>query len=205
MNLQEPDPPPISEDEANSILERLYPSFWLVVQAAWKDWEDIPVKQRTRLTARARAGNVSDFLAFHARVILNQLPGVNIIPYRGLFLVGVDGRVVLRFKKLRDDKKTSNILTRQQRLLRENRAAMLPGIPPKAAILVVGYLLNITQTGIEAVLITCQNGNRLEYFIPIPKTQAKSSSNIIDMPKREEKQRPIVKPKKIEKKKEEGQ
>lgn len=189
---------PLSEDEAKSILERLFPYFWQIVIAAWQEWEKIPPAQRLKLGPRARANNVYDFIAFHARLVFSKVPGCDILDHRGLMLLGVDGRAVVRFKKLRDDKRTSNIMTRQQRLYSTGRE--LPGMPPKAGRLVVGYLLNLTQSGVEALLVTCQFGSRLEYYFEIPKIE----SNVVPLPLPQERRKPKVRAVKIAKPEEEG-
>lgn len=197
-NLQAPADLPLSEDEAKTILERLFPYFWQIVLAAWQDWEKIPPAQRLKIGARARANNIYDFIAFHARFILGKVPGCNIIDHRGLMVLGVDGRAIVRFKKLRDDKRTSNIMTQQQMLFSTGKE--LPGMPPKAGRLVVGYLLNLTATGIEALLVTCQQGTRLEYYFDIPKAE----SNVVPLPLPQERRKPKVRAIKISKPEEEG-
>jgi hypothetical protein len=43
----------------------------------------------------------------------------------------------------------------------------LPGMPPAAARLIIGYQLNLTQTDIEAILVTYPNGSQLSWSYPI--------------------------------------
>jgi hypothetical protein len=191
--LQTLTPSPISQDDAEAALERFYPAFWELMSTAWKKWESIPPNLRVELNTRARANCVSSFIAFNAESLFRKIPGATIIPSRGMILVGVDGKILLRFKKLDSDKRYRNILTRQQRMFALHQE--LPGMPAKASVLVVGYLLNTTETGVEAVLVTCTNGTRLEFFFDVPKVE----TNVVELPLQQDKRKPRVRAIKIEK------
>src|ERR1051325_7384715 len=157
-NLSGSNQPPIPPDDAENLLNRLFNDFWMIVGAAWQSWENLPALERMKLDARARAACINRFIVFEAKLHFSKVNGVNVVERRGMFLLSVEGRVLLRFKKLREDKKTSNVPTRQQKLFSTHKE--LPEMPPHAAYLTVGYMLNITETGIEAVLVTCQNGSQ---------------------------------------------
>ena len=165
----------ISRAEAKRILEPYFSTFRQTLRDAWEEWEHIPIEQRSKINARARANCLYDFIVHYARVHFANAPGVTLLERRGLFLLGFQGRITIRFKKLGPGKKTSNIQTQQQ--VDFNLQIKLPGILI-ADRLTVGYILDATQTSIKDVLVTLQTGRRLEWDIPIIETQP----TVIEMP-----------------------
>jgi hypothetical protein len=112
------------------------------------------------------------------RAYFGKIDGITFIENRGWTLVGVDGRVLLRFKKLGKDKRSSNYPTAQQQKFAFQFE--LPGFPPEAARLTVGYQLNNLQTEIERILVTYPNGKQLHWdFEVLPQT---SERTVIKLP-----------------------
>src|ERR1700749_1862407 len=99
-DLQELPKPLISKEEAQSLLQPYMAAFWKIMLAVWKAWEGIPEEQRMMMTATARANCLYSFTIHHARTHFSNDPNVKIIEKR-LFLVGIKGLVLLRFKKLK--------------------------------------------------------------------------------------------------------
>ena len=153
-----------SQDDADSILNPHYTAFEEFMFGAWKDWESVPVAQRTQLSPRARAACVYDFIVNRAKTYFSKVKGADLVVRRGLILFGLDGKVLLRFKKLNKNKKASNILTNQQ--IEFSLQRTLPGIPPQAARLIVGYQLNEVPFAIELGLSAPHAGSLL--FLPLP-------------------------------------
>jgi hypothetical protein len=157
--------PLFTEDEADEVLKPYYDAIRSFFFGAWNDWEKLPAAMRSKLSARARANFLYDFILFRAKSHFTGLKDVIMIERRGLFLFGVLGKVIFRFKKLNRDKRHCNIPTGQQIMLSLQRE--LPGMPPAAARLIVGYQLNLTQTDIETILVTYPNGKNLSWAYPI--------------------------------------
>jgi hypothetical protein len=165
----------ISRDEARGTLEPHFPVLRQVLRDAWEEWERVPVEQRSKLNARARANCLYDFIVHYAKLHFADVPGVIPFERRGLFLLGFSGRLTIRFKKLGAGNRASNIQTKQQ--VDFNLQIDLPGIP-RAFRLTVGYVLDAMQTSIKDVLVTHQTGRRVEWGIPIAQTHP----TILEMP-----------------------
>jgi hypothetical protein len=198
-----------SEDDADAVLKPYYPGLRNALLGAWRDWENLDPAMRVRLSPRARANLIYDFVLFRAREYFASSREVEILERRGLFLFGVAGKVLLRFKKLDKRLRHSNIPTRQQIELSLQRE--LPGMPPRAVSLIVGYQLDLTQTSIAAMFITYPNGRRIAWAYELPETV---SSNIAMLPSaasggssggQRNQQRPKVKARNITKKKDSEQ
>lgn len=198
-NLQEPPPPLISEEDAKRVLEPYMPVFWKMMLAVWKDWEEIPEKQRMMMTPTARANNLYSFILHYARSYFADVPGVTII-HKRLFLVGIHGLVLLRFKKLKSvfDKRSSNYRTLFQ--INYSTQRDLPNMPPEAARLTIGYVLDITQTALHGLFVTYPFGDTLYWdfeverqavkVVPMPATQKRErkvrAKNVVSKKKTEE-------------------
>jgi hypothetical protein len=198
-----------SEDDADATLKPYYSGLRSALLGAWKDWEEIEPAMRVRLSSRARACMVYDFILFRARQYFAYFKEVEILERRGLFLFGVNGKVLFRFKKLNQKRKHSNIPTHQQIELSLQRE--LPGMPPKAVTLIVGYQLDLTQTNIAAMLITYPNGRQIAWAYELPD---EGVNNIVTLPSvanndsgsgQRNQQKPKVKAKNITKKKDSEQ
>jgi hypothetical protein len=116
-------------------------------------------------SARSRASLVRDHIVEKIKQAFDGNKGVNIIDKRGLFLLSIDG-FVIRFKKLNKNFKTSNIQTQQT--LRFSNQLEIEGLYKPITNLNAGYIANEFWSDFEC-LITCPNGNRLDWVINIPK------------------------------------
>lgn len=183
-NLQDLPEPLISKEEAERLLTPYMATFWKIMLNVWKAWEEIPEKQRMMMTATARANNLYSFILHYARSYFSDNRDVKIIEKR-LFLVGIKGLVLLRFKKLKgiDDRRSSNYPTLFQRNYSTQK--ILPGMPPEAARLTVGYVLDITQTSVQGVFVTYPCGSILHWDFEVER----SAKKVVPMPTPEQRQR----------------
>jgi hypothetical protein len=196
MNSLPPEQMPLfTEDEADSVLKPYYDAIRGFFFGAWQDWEKLPDEMRAALSTRARANFIYDFILFRAKTFFSRNKEVTLIEKRGLFLFGLRGKVLFRFKKLKKDKRHCNIQTQQQIELSLQRE--LPGMPPKAASLIIGYQLNIPETDIEAILVTYPTGRQLSWSYPITDT---GETNVVAIPQAGNQQpptKPVVKARNI--------
>lgn len=171
-DLQELPEPLISKEEAQTLLQPYMGAFWKIMLTVWKAWEGIPEEQRMMLTPTARANCLHSFILHHARSHFHGKPDVQIIEKR-LFLVGIKGVVLLRFKKLKsiDDKRSSNYPTLFQ--LGYSAQQVLPGMPPEAARLTVGYVLDVTATSIQGIFVTYPCGKMLHWDFEVERHATK--------------------------------
>ena len=165
-NLQALPDPPISKEEAQTLLEPYFDYFWSIAESTWSHWENVPENGRMMATATARANMLFSFIVHFARSVFSEIEEAKIHEGR-LFLVGI-GDALLRWKKLRghDDLRSRNYPTLFQQ--EYSKQIRLPGIP-RSTRLTVGYVLNVTATAIDALYITCPTGNKILWFIEIPR------------------------------------
>jgi hypothetical protein len=168
-NLQDPPEPPLPREDALSLLEPHFDDFWSIAVSVWNAWENIPEDGRMMISPTARANVLFSYIVHYARSLFSEVKGARIYD-KQLFLVGL-GDALLRWKKLKShrDLRSRNYPTLFQREYTKQRR--LPSIPQSTR-LTVGYVLDITGTSIEALYITCPLGNRIEWYIEIPRPGA---------------------------------
>jgi len=188
-----------SEDNADLVLSPYYKSIIGFFFGAWSDWNRLSLKMRAQLSARARANLIYDLVLSRAKTYFNKLgdDSVTFIEKNGLFLFGVRGQVLFRFKKLDRCGRYKNIPTRQQVELSLQRD--LPGVPGKCALVVIGYQLNKLETEIRSILVTYQNGTQDTWEYSLRTDDEAQDANVIPLPKVGPR-KPIVRAKKIKKK-----
>jgi hypothetical protein len=148
------------------------------ISSAWKTYRSYSTDQLVVNSRRTRASSVSDLMQMGARA--NLPPGMVHVKVKGLSLFAIGGEAVLRFKKLRSSLLTSNYPT-QQALRFDGQRAVL-GVGRRAAgrqlslsfsepvHLNCGYVLNRTETAIEAMYVTCTAARgRLSWTIDLAK------------------------------------
>ncbi len=159
----------ISRDVAETILEPYMPLFGEPFPAAWAKWkrfgEEYPDLRRHQ-TPRTRASAIHDWASERAETVLQGMaPDVTLHRVHGFLLIVVEGQLHIRLKKFRSGLRTSGIATGQQQAFADQRP--LSGMP-EATNLVLGYELNVFQTEIARLAITCSIGERVRWAIEIP-------------------------------------
>src|SRR5436309_10577080 len=147
----------LSKTQAERILAPHRVALRDCIIAGWNQWEALPAKARAAIGSRARACVVYDFIIQAVSHRFEGRRGVQLFRSRGLWMLGIDNRLVVRFKKLRTDLRYSNYPTRQQQLF--SRQLDLVGIPA-ATRLVAGYLLDPLAIRISQTVITLQIGQQ---------------------------------------------
>ncbi len=155
----------LTQDEIMDIINPYLDELRACPVSAVNDY-NVQYKQlRSRHSLRSQASIIHDLMRDYATILLRPLKDVYIYEdINGLFIVEFHGKVQVRFKKLNSNMKFSNIPTQQTLDFYEQLE--LPGIPA-AARLVVGYILDETQTQLRKVAITCpktcSNGQENEW------------------------------------------
>lgn len=162
--------PSISKEEAAELLSPYLDLFRRCMDEAWHEWQSFYQSKHHLLDPRARAAIIHSEIANNARRYFEGLPNVQVKRARGILILNIHNRIVIRFKKLDHKHRTSNVLTRQQLLLSLN--LQLPGFPPHSARLNAGYKLDDLQTAIEEMLVTAQIGREVKWEINILSRQA---------------------------------
>ena len=129
-------------------------------------------------TPRTRASAVHDHMVARARRMFGASVNAHCMDQGGLFVVMLYGRIALRFKKLDDDLRSSNIPT-QQSMEFCSQELYLPGIK-RVTYLQAGYTLNRMQTGLSGAYIACPDGIGNHWHLPLD--IAKSAENVVHLP-----------------------
>lgn len=169
----------LTHSEAYSILESYLPFFHECIIGAWKDFCKWSPYSPHLITPRTRANIMHDFMTARARNKVNGTYGIRVHESGGLFLLIIEDKINIKFKKLNEDKRPSNIPTQQSLYFMEQME--LPGIP-FATNLVVGYELNKLQTDISAVSIICPLGIKNDWFFDIDGEIPSDEIEVIEIP-----------------------
>lgn len=155
----------LTRAEAENLLKPHYERFHGCVRPAWDDYiSKYPPEVRMIHTSRTKANIVRDHMVARACQAFEDVPSVRLLTHRGYFLVHVEGKVLLRFKKLGKNRRSSNYPTKQAVAYMDNLP--LDGIPESTR-LDVGYQLNDLQTMIATVLINCPRWQGTEWVIDL--------------------------------------
>lgn len=185
-NLRPRQLPLFRRNLADGILQPHYQGFLSIVQGAWADYLNLPAKDRAQFSPTTRANCVHNFMIFRARAYFLRIPKSYETESSGQILFGIDGKVLIRFKKLRKNKLPSNYPTTHAV---EFAAQMtLPGVE-RAARVTVGYILNKSQTEILTILVTYCIGDRIIWTIDIDEPGEGTGFNVVPYPTK-----PLTKP-----------
>lgn len=155
---------------------------------------------------RTRANLLRDHVVDHARVIFDnrQAEGIYVIETpNGLFCVkfdgkalGIEGCIIVRFKKLDKRKQTRNILTKQAINFSEQKVIVLV-VQPRLLGLVwhhdepekthahlnAGYIPNDLWTDFEGLFVTFPNGRySIEWFVNMVDEETGERTGVIELP-----------------------
>ncbi len=156
----------ITQDEANSILEKHYDRLCLAVAEGYERYRKYP--HRTLHRRSTRANIVNDEII--ARVIeeFDGVPETKLVELRsrGLRFLRIGDRLLLWFKKTDRQRKIRIYPTLPaQRLEEGGQIRLFPGL----SVLVVGYLLNHDETKVIRVSVAKSRGHRQkpEWYIDL--------------------------------------
>jgi hypothetical protein len=151
---------PISVEEAEVLLHPYVDDLVQIHRAALTYWRDL-VKTNPRLglddaNNQARARIISNYISAEIRVTFANTVGVRLLEDSGFLIMLIDEKAAIRFKKLNDELRPSNIMTGQQSDFATQE--LLPGFPPEATNLTFGHKLNLTGTEIDGFWLQCPRG-----------------------------------------------
>jgi len=98
----------------------------------------------------------------HANYIFRNDPNVKSIEYNGICGLLFYEALFIRFKKLNDRHKSSNIPTFQSITI--DNQGHLEGFPERPTILQAGYIIDKSFSQINTVLIVCPNGTKSNHW-----------------------------------------
>lgn len=194
-NLRPRQLPLFRRNLADGILQPHYQGFQSIVQGAWTDYLNLSPKDRAQFSPTTRANCVHNFMIFRARAYFLRIPKSYETSSFGQVLFGINGEVLIRFKKLKKNRLPSNYPT--PHAVDFAAQLTLPGIEPAARV-TVGYILSKNQTEILTILVTYCVGNRIVWTIDID--EPVDQINVVPYPSRTL-TKPRVRAKNVKKKK----
>lgn len=155
-----------SQDQIIEAIQSELPLLYDCIRKAWATYQQgYPEALKQHHTTRSRASLVHDHAVAFAREAFESRVGTYCQEVNKLFLVCFANGIVVRFKKLDEKLRASNIATQQ--CMDFMTQVPLPFIDD-AVNLHVGYRLNRLQTDIEGVYITQPAGPRSNtWFLPL--------------------------------------
>lgn len=113
------------------------------------------------ITPRTEASYANDKIIGRVREVFEGDFTVSVGKLYGLPMLNIRGKVVIRFKKLDRNCRSSNFDTTQQRLIRNGQP--LPGLEDESR-LIVGYRLDSLGIALSDVLVTCPKGRDVAWY-----------------------------------------
>ena len=153
-----------SKEESLEILAPYSDDLYEIVFSAWRNYPRLYKDVLNVHTPRSKSSLIHDHMVHHARQAFEGNSKVRCFDTQRLFLLNFHGKLLVRFKKLYEDKMPRNIPTQQTVLFSEQLE--LPQIP-SATHLVVGYELDAEQLGLQSISITCPNGKQTSWYSEI--------------------------------------
>jgi hypothetical protein len=152
-------------EQLMTAIDHLLDDFDAICRDAVVKYRSYPAEFIVEHDRRAAASNVyCHMLADAERRFLDQ-PKIIQKDIKGLkvWIVGKDA--VIRFKKMDEDGRSRNYPTKQAKSY--DLGATLPGLPPPAARLSVGYWLDPTETEVERVQVSRPLGRSVDWCAAI--------------------------------------
>jgi hypothetical protein len=147
-----------------------------VIQYGWDVWCRDYKPKHPILSARTRAGVIFDEIVHKVAEVFAGVPDVVFKRCKGNWLLYIGTDIVFRFKKLRPDRRYTNVKTHQQTLFQLQ--IELPGME-KGTLLQAGYVLDDLQTSLVRKVITCQFGKNVLWSIDLDE---RANAPIVQMP-----------------------
>ncbi len=141
--------------------------------SALQDYNDLDTFLKLTLSPTTRANFINDRMCFHIRDKMVNLPSVDFIRRRRrlhLVIIGEKEALEVKFKKLDDNRRPSNICTNESQEYMDQVQLEFPGMLHPITNIVAGYQLNTTRTGIKGIFVICPYGSQNKWEIGIPIT-----------------------------------
>lgn len=148
---------------------------------AWNDWWTCEDRKKLSRWSRTRANNIFEYLATHLIEAFADDSEAQFIFQRETFKLILNSRLLIRFKKTGHNGLGSCIDT-QENMAFEDPQMDLPGFPGIQKI-EVDYVLNVTETGLEEIVVLARNGDTKMWGYSINLSQAGGNVLPLTQPK----------------------
>lgn len=124
---------------------------------AFDRYQETPPHILAEHDERAATSSVHSHIVHEIEREFAEVSGATVLTVQGLKVLNIDDRVVLRFKKVDEDGRHRNHTSEQQK--RFDRQLPLPGLPPAATHLTLGYEPDPAFAEIVRITIGCPLGH----------------------------------------------
>lgn len=141
--------------------------LYAIVDDAWQEWTS-PEMAYARQCAgpRTQASMVHDLMVREAFGQSAALEGVSVVEENQLYMLNIENKFLIRFKKLDEDGAATSTPTQQS--LSFAMQMPLPGMPDEAIRLQLGYVLDKSGTQLLALRVACPRGFGIEWQFDVP-------------------------------------
>lgn len=151
-----------SLEEILAGIDHLLDDIHAIPHAALTTYRRTPPDIMLEHDTRAAANNVWCHMLAEAERRFASRRRVVLRDIRGMKVWLIEDIAVLRFKKLDEDGRSRNYPTPQQKKF--DRGVALPGLPPEAARISAGYVLNKAATDIDWIMVARPNGRAMPHW-----------------------------------------
>lgn len=160
-----------TEQEAARQLETFYNEISYCINSGIEDYIKYDSQRAAIHTNRTKANLIRDYVVHHARLSFQERADTKIIEKGGLFVVLINDKFAIRFKKLNKDKLSSNIPTKQATRFSTNQLILsFPEFQHNITNLDAGYVSDTNYTfynGVSDAYLVCRNGNNLYWSLKL--------------------------------------
>lgn len=152
----------LHKEEADALLGTYYPRIVEAIYNGFEDYLDLMRyrSERGKMTdyhARTIASLIHDNIAMSISRQFIDEPAVIAKEFNGIYGLLLEGKLLIRFKKLNEDYSTSNIQTRQT--ISYDNQESIEGFPEIPTFLYCGYVPDETWSSIKNIYLICREGN----------------------------------------------
>ena len=149
----------LTRDEARAILEPHVPALLECLAAAWEAVQqtlDDDPERRAVLDSSTQASMLYNWFAYLIVARLDGVPGVRKVQTGRMIKFVFNEQLSLRFKKFDRNLWSRNVRTNNQ--LRHYFQLQLDGVAEDATEVTLGYVTDVTNSGLRGVYLTCPIG-----------------------------------------------
>jgi hypothetical protein len=154
----------LTKAEAQAVMTPYESRIEGAIRAAWRVYREYAPDVRLAASPRTQSSHIRDLILIYIRREFDGDPNVKFIKVRGMEVMCIEGKVVVRFKKMDKNKRSSNVPTEQAKAFLGIGQGVLEGLPLEATKLQAGYHMNKLRTGYTDIWITCQQGYQVSFF-----------------------------------------
>eukprot|EP01012_Entosiphon_sulcatum_P056712 TRINITY_DN80401_c0_g1_i1.p2 TRINITY_DN80401_c0_g1~~TRINITY_DN80401_c0_g1_i1.p2 ORF type:complete len:220 (-),score=18.15 TRINITY_DN80401_c0_g1_i1:1189-1800(-) len=170
-----------TEQQAANQLEAFYNEISFCINSGIDDYIKYDSQRAAIHTNRTKANLIRDYVVHYARLSFQERTDAKIIEKGGLFVILINDKFAIRFKKLNKDKLSSNIPTRQATRFSTNQLILsFPDFQHNITNLDAGYISDTNYTfydGVRDAYLVCRNGNNLYWSLKLD-----SADSIVTLP-----------------------